>query len=301
MNRRSIGFQLKHGRVASAFSYKLVSHGLILSSAFALLLAASHSAVGATINYANPAPGATVLYTDVSESSLTDPVPLFGAPSVAGDSIDFNPQGFGAFASNGGVDITDGQLLFKVTAKPTFAINAISFAEAGITTLTGLGSNVTHTDVSANGNLDIYEVDGVGINTVKVPIHLLFTPLTAAPPALPGDPPGTSGTFQLVADAGLGLSSLPWTGAQLINLNQILTNKGIQFTKGATKIGIDLDNGLIAQSELGTLALIDKKDFGGVSITINPPGGGPNGPEPTSLVLACLGFLGLAGARYINR
>ena len=261
----------------------------------------SHSAVGATINYGNPAPGATVLYTDVSESSLTDPVPLFGAPSVSGDSIDFNPQGFGAFASNGGVDITDGQLLFKVTAKPTFAINSISFAEAGITTLTGLGSNLTHTDVSANGILDIYEVDGVGINTVKVPIHLLFTPLTAAPPALPGDPLGTSGTFQLVADAGLGLSSLPWTGAQLINLNQILTNKGIQFTKGATKIGIDLDNGLIAQSELGTLALIDKKDFGGVSITINPPGGGPNGPEPTSSVLACLGFLGLAGARYINR
>jgi hypothetical protein len=267
-----------------------------------LLLAVAQYAAASTINYPNPPMGNTVVYTGVSESSLTDPGPLFGAPTVSGDSIDFNPVGFGAFAAGGGVDLTDGQLLFTVTAKPNFAINAISFAEAGITTLAGLGTNLTHTDVSANGNLDIYEIDGVPVSVQKVPIHLLFSPLTAAPPALPGDPAGTSGTFQLVADAGLGLSSLPWSGNQLINLSQILTNRGIHFTRGATKIGIDLDNGLIAQSELGTLALIDKKDFGGVSITINPgPGGGPDIPEPTSMVLTCLGFLGLVGARRLSR
>ena len=101
---------------------------------------------------------------------------------------------------------------------------------------------------------------------------------------------------------GLGLSSLPWTGQQSVNLNQAITNAGIVFTKGATLISIDLDNGLIAQSELGTLALIDKKDFGGVSITINPgEGGGPDTPEPTSVVLACLGFLGLVGIRRMGR
>ena len=283
------------GRAMSAFSHRRLSRGqLCLSSAVALLLAMSHSAAGATINYADPPMGATVIYSGVSESSVTDPVPLFGAPTVAGDSIDFNPTGFGAFASNGSVDLTDGQLGFTVTAKPSFAINTITFGEAGITTLAGLGSNLTHTDVSANGNLDIYEVDGVGISVQKVPIHLLFSPPTAAPPALVGDPLGSSGTFQLVADAGLGLSSLPWNGHQLIDLNQILTNRGIHFTLGVTKLAVDLDNGLIAQSELGTLALIDKKDFGGVSITINQGGGGgPNGPEPTSFVLACLGFLGL--------
>jgi hypothetical protein len=242
------------------------------------------------------------MYTGVSESSLTDPVPLFGPPSVAGDSIDFNPVGFGAFTAGGGVDITDGQLVFNVMAKPGFAITNINFAEAGITSLVGTGTNATHTDVSAEGSLNVYAVDGNSINTVRIPIHLLFSPLTAAPPALPGDPPGTSGTFQLVADAGLGLSSLPWTGSQFININQILTNLGIHFKDGATKMSVDLDNGLIAQSEAGTLALIDKKDFGGLSITINQgSGGGPNGPEPTSFVLACLGFIGLAGARWYGR
>jgi hypothetical protein len=72
----------------------------------------------------------------------------------------------------------------------------------------------------------------------------------------------------------------------------------VVFSKRATLISVDLDNGLIAQSEAGTLALIDKKDFRGVSITINPgPGGGPDSPEPTAVVLACLGFLGLVGMR----
>jgi hypothetical protein len=229
----------------------------------------------------------------VKESSQTDTAPLFGPPTVTGNSIDFNPTGFGAFASNGGVDVTDGQLVFKVQAKPTFAISTMNFSEAGITTLAGVGTNVTHTDVGAVGMINILAIDGNTLNNVvKIPLSLVFTPLTAT---------GNQGTFQLVADAGLGLSSLPWAGSQSVNLNQAITNAGITFTKGATLISVDLDNGLIAQSELGTLALIDKKDFGGVSITINGGGGGPDTPEPTSVVLACLGFWGLVGIRRMSR
>jgi hypothetical protein len=242
------------------------------------------------ITYNGPFPGATVVYgpvlnafdQGVTESSLTDPVPLFGAPNVTGDSIDFNPTGFGAFGAGGGGDVTDGQLVFKVQAKPSFAIKNISFGEAGITTLAGVGTNVTHTDVSAVGNIDIYEVDGVLISKISIPLNLVFTPLTAT---------GNQGTFQLIADTGLGLTSLPWSGSQTLNLNQDLTNLGIKFNSGATLIGVDLDNTLVAQSEAGSLALIDKKDFGGVSITINRI------PEPTTLTLAGLGFLGLFGAR----
>jgi len=142
--------------------------------------------------------------------------------------------------------------------------------------------------------INILAIDGSTLNnSIKIPLNLVFAPLTAT---------GNQGTFQLVADAGLGLSSLPWTGSQSVNLDQAITNADIVFTKGATLISIDLDNGLIAPSELGIWRLIDKKDFGGVSITINPgPGGQPDMPEPTSVVLACLGCLALFGMRHLTR
>jgi hypothetical protein len=259
---------------------------------FAVLvcLVLSHVAAAATINYPDPPMGNTVSYVGVSETSLTDPVPLFGAPIVTGDSIDFNPVGFGAFSAGGGNDLTDGQLVFMILAKPGFGISNINFAEAGITTLAGLGTNNTYTDVSATGRVDIQAVDGVPISTISIPLNLTFAP-------------NADGTFELVTDAGLGLSSLPWNGGQLVDLSGALTAHSIPFTLGATKISVDLDNGLVAQSELGTLSLIDKKDFGGLSVTVNMPGtgGGPNGPEPTSLLLACLGFGGLAIGRRFAR
>jgi hypothetical protein len=57
---------------------------------------------------------------------------------------------------------------------------------------------------------------------------------------------------------------------------------------------------LVAVSQQGTSALIDKKDFGGISIRVNvpgEPGGGPEIPEPTTFVLVGLGMLGLAVVR----
>jgi hypothetical protein len=276
-----------------------------------LSLAAAHAAMGATINYPDPPMGNTVLYTGVSETSITDALPLFGAPHVNGDSIGFNPTGFGAFAAGGLNDLTDGQIVFNVTAKAGHGIANISFSEAGTTSLTGLGTNATFTDVSATGELLIKAVDGVGISTIAVPIHLLFSPPTSAPgdPVAPNDPnfppgnypAGTSGTFRLVSDGQL--SSLGWSGGETLNLSQVLTGYGVPFTLGATLISVDLDNGLIAQSEAGTLAFIEKKDFGGLAVTVNTPGqgGGPNSPEPASLVLAGLGFVGLGfGRRFLR-
>jgi hypothetical protein len=251
----------------------------------------SHLAAAATINYPDPPMGNTVSYVGISETSLTDPVPLFGAPFVSGDSIDFNPTGFGAFASGGAVKGTDGQLGFMVVAKQGIGISNINFAEAGITTLAGIGTDNTYTDVSATGKVKILAIDGNTLNNViSIDISLTFAP-------------NGNGTFRLVSDAGLGLSSLPWTGGQLINLDQALTANNIPFQLGATKISVDLDNGLVAQSEQGTFSLIDKKDFGGLAVTVNMPhgGGGPDTPEPTSLVLAFLGFVGVAAGRRYSR
>lgn len=238
-------------------------------------MAGQQLAHAASINYSDM-DGASVKYTGISEASATDPVPLFGAPSVTGNSIDFNPVLFNALSQFGTppIDLTDGKLTFMVVAHAGVGISNFSFQEAGITTVVGSGTNNTFTDVSAAGNLDISEVDGVGISVVKVPINLTFSNIPA------------NGTWRLGAD-GLALSR-PWTGAQFIDLNAALTAAHVPFVRGATKVTVNLDNGLIAASESGSIAFIDKKDFGGLSITVNIP-------EPSSMILglAAFGLLGL--------
>jgi hypothetical protein len=240
-----------------------------------------------------PLMGNTVIYDHITEATsdpVNHPLPLFGPPTVTGDSIDFDPIGFNAHASGaGGVDLVDSNLGFTVQAKQvTNPILEIQFSEAGDTTLSGFGTDATFTSVTADGVIDIHEVDGVGINVVAVPFSLTFTP--------------SGGTFGLATDGGGGPTyHTTWTGGGLFDLAGALTAAHVNFVGGATKISVDLDNTLTALSEAGTRSLIAKKDFGGVSITINPlPGGGPHTPEPASLVLAVIGIVGMLAGRRVG-
>ncbi|HEX3358193.1 MAG TPA: hypothetical protein VHS31_14570, partial [Tepidisphaeraceae bacterium] len=114
---------------SSAKSPRRVVSAAIISLTVALsgvFLAMSQVAFAGSITYPNPTtgsfPGNTVIYGPdlgpadhgVTESSMTDAVPLYGSPTVTGDSMSFTPSGFGSFSQNGGLDITDGQLVFKV-------------------------------------------------------------------------------------------------------------------------------------------------------------------------------------------
>lgn len=240
------------------------------------LVSISSSLYAAPINYGSFM-GDTVTYVDVTENSVTDPLPLFGAPTVSGDSIDFNPVGFAAYAENGSSDLTDGQLVFMIQAKPGYGIDNVRLSEAGITTLIGNGTDTTRTDVSAVGSLNIQEVNGVGISTIAIPIDLQFSP-------------NADGQWQLVTDGQV--DTQPWTGTQFFNIKQALIDQGKYVGVGATKVSIDLDNGLVAESETGTVALIDKKDFGGVSITVNVP-------EPGTLALALVALVGVVSRRRV--
>jgi hypothetical protein len=65
---------------------------------------------------------------------------------------------------------------------------------------------------------------------------------------------------------------------------------GQPFTLGVTKLSVDLDNALYAQSDAGTIAFIDKKDFGGLSVTVNVP-------EPATLCMAVMLGLGMVAWR----
>jgi len=273
-------------RFSNRASLKL---GLVGGALLIILAMIAQPSLAATINYGDHM-GTTVTYVGVTESSGTDAVPLFGPPTVTGDSIDFNPIGFDAASADGGADITDGQLTFMVEAKPgPNGMVGISFNEAGITQLAGnvaAGDLSTATMVRAAGVLDVHEVDFVPINNISVPFFLTFNP--------------SNGDYFLGTDGGGGpLYFTDWSGSTNINLLQVLFDAGVRRTFGVTKLSVNLDNVLVATSQDGTSSLISKKDFGGLSITVQTPGGGggPDIPEPTTFALVSLGLIGLAAGR----
>jgi hypothetical protein len=247
-----------------------------LAGAF-LFATSCGQAFAAAINYGDFA-GTTVTYTQVTEDSNSgDTPPLFGAPTVSGDSLDFDPVGFSASATGAaGVDVTDGQLKFGVVANAGAGISAIVLSEAGDTTLAGFGTDATFTAVTAQGVLSISAVDGVGINVISVPFALTFNP--------------SGGTFGLATDGGGGpLYSANWSGSLNLDIDSILSANSIPFSLGATKVSVNLDNTLVALSEAGTFSLIAKKDFGGLSVTIIP--------EPSTMLLLGLASFGLVLSR----
>jgi hypothetical protein len=257
--------------------------------AAALIGSLPHSAFGVPINYPSYT-GTSVNYTNVSEDTTTgDTQPLFGAPVYSGNSVDFNPVGFDAIASGaGGSDDTGGRLAFTLQAHAGDAISSISFFEAGDTTLSGVGTDATSTRVTANGTLTINAVDGAAVTPIVRPLVLTFTP--------------SGGDYGLASDGGgLPVFHTQWSGTLAVNVAQILTSAGVSFTRGATNASVDLVNLLSARSQAGTQAVINKHDFGGLSITVNQPGGGggPDIPEPASVLLAVAGLAGwlVAGRR----
>jgi hypothetical protein len=256
--------------------------GLVLAGVV-WIAATPARALAVQVNYGTHA-GTHVNYVNVTEDTA-GPLPLFGAPIVSGDSIDFNPTGFIASSTNIGSDTTDSNLVFGVTAKSGSRIRSIILAEAGDTTLGGnvsAGSMGTASAVFAGGVLDIHEVDFVGINHISVPFSLTFTP--------------SGGTFFLGTDGGGGpIFSTMWTGSVALDIEAILIANGFTIPRGpldadggATRISIDMDNTLQAVSELGTSATIGKKDFGVLAHVANvphEPGGGPEVPEPAALAV----------------
>ena len=269
--------------------------GVVLVLAFALALAARPSSA-AQVNYGTHA-GTHVCYVNVTEDSGVDePLPIFGAPTVTGNSMDFNPIGYDASSTNGGSDTTDSNLVFMVTAKSGSRISKLTLNETGDTTLGGNvtpGSMGTASAVFGSGVLDIHEVDFQGINHISVPFSFTFNP--------------SGGTYFLGTDGGGGpLFNTLWTGSVTLDIDAILIANGFTIPQGpadpdggATKISIDLDNTLQAVSQVNTSSTIGKKDFGAVVIRSNvptEPGGDVEVPEP-----ATSGLLALAASAALLR
>ena len=175
-------------------------------------------ALEASINYGDFA-GNTVNFLQVTEDSGTDPTPLYGAPSVFGDSLDFNPVSFSATATGAaGSDITDGTLSMMMAANPGHFIDIVKFDEAGDITMIGAGGVGTYASVTANFNIEIQEVDGVGIGSIN-----LVTPMTFTP---------SNGDWDLLNDGPGPIVGGSWSGMLMVDLTQALIDNNIAYVNG---------------------------------------------------------------------
>jgi hypothetical protein len=232
-----------------------------------VVLCTAASVFAAPLFYTPPAiDGATVVYDPVSESSGTDPVPLYGTPGIIGDTLIFRNMAFSASSVVGSpvIDFTDGQLNFTVTAKNGFVLSSINWFEKGdyIVFVPPLATGNAYVRATSPGMLiTVLEVGGVPVAPLYGSAPIAFGP--------------SGGDFQSGVDPDTGI----WTGSGVANLATLFNLTNI------TKVSVSVDNQLLAYTSGDAVASISKKvvDVGVITI-----------PEPAALgLVAIAGVLGL--------
>jgi hypothetical protein len=230
----------------------------------ALLGVFSAATQAASINYGDfgPVPPG-VSFLGVTESSGTDPVPIYGPPSAFSVGLDFDPTNFVATTSSGGADITDGQLNLTVTANA--GIGSISLQEAGDYTLAGVGTPATSVLAGAVIFATVTQINGANV----APINLA--------------PVNGSVGFALPPAA----ITQPWSLGLSVNVTAQLAAQGFNASQRATRIELAVNNTLVATSEPGSVAFMAKKEFRLSTGVI---------PEPASAGLMGVALCALAAA-----
>jgi hypothetical protein len=241
-----------------------------LQCAALVIVAASNSAQAAPINYGNFS-GATVDFLQVTETANfpQNIGPKFGAPTVIGDTLDFNPAGFAVTGIGGSLGLMDVQLNFTIMARPGRTITDVNVDELGDFKLTGSGTAATQVNYALSlASIKVLEIDHVP----------LFAPITLNGLTVQGGK-------NLVANPGTGL----WSLSADYDVEAALLAKNVSFVSGATKIELALDNTLTALSQAGSIAFVAKKDASGVVVTVVTI------PEPASMLMlasmSCTGIL----------
>lgn len=245
--------------------------------AFLVAALGARTASAAPINYGDfgpdYSPGITI-YKSVTESSATDPLPpgRFGPPSIHGDTLDFDPKEFAAFASYGAADITDVQLNFGLMTPPLSGITSMTIEEGGDYTLFGAGTALTSVVAGISVSIDIFDVDGVPLAT---PISVFAS---------------NSISRDLVSDGPVVLA--PWNNGLLVDFAAVLASNQIDYQWGISRAKVVIDDQLLALSQSESLAFIAKKDFRittGVKLDDSF-----QIPEPTSVVMMACALAGFA-------
>jgi hypothetical protein len=251
------------------------------SIALLSLAAAATPVFAASINYGNFGPVVPgVQFLGVTESSGTDPVPMYGPPAPFATGLDFDPIGFVSTSTGGAPDITDGQLNLTIRTDPGVGVNAITLFETGDFTLAGLGTPATAALAGSIMRVTVTELDGVDV-----------APISLAP---------------VNGSVGFGLPPSqivqPWSLGLTINVAAQLQNIS---DKTATEVEVVIDNTLVSLSEILSTSLISKKDF---RLSVNTTGtlrtfNAVDVPETGSTVWLLGGGIGLVllGHRSVGK
>ena len=81
--------------------------------------------------------GSTITFQNVTETSSTSSVALFGSPLVAGNSLEFSPTDFGASAQQGSSQFSSTLIDTLITGTGQNSIDQIVLDEGGDYTLIG--------------------------------------------------------------------------------------------------------------------------------------------------------------------
>lgn len=236
---------------------------LLLVPTFALA-----STAQAVVNYADLS-GTAFDFTNMSETTTSagDPEPLWGTPSVAGNTLIFTPGAFISTAGGGSVDQTNSTFEVTITSQDpdNIAIDQLIVNELGDYSLTGVGTAATSASVLAGAGLVVTQVN-VGGSIVPTAIGGFASDFV---------------NFDTPTQAG------GWTAtinADIKALVDAVYGPGQAF---ATQVAVVWDNNLSTTSEAGTNALIQKK-IGLPAVTMEVI------PEPGTALLLGLGLAGLA-------
>ncbi len=249
-----------------------------------------------TISYGSLA-GPNTTYTNVTENDSQFPPPdpdhLFGNPSLSADTMQFLPQNspkglaFKLIVGGGSPGLQDGTLGFGIVpTNPASGITSVSINEGGGYTVTG-GTSATQVSAALNiANLFITSVNGNAVNPITVGgLSEIFSRLTGTGPF--------AATANSIAFSGNGGANTgTWGGTanySSASLAAALTGAGFSATSRITGLTLSLDNVLSGTSETASVANIDKKFFNITTTTV---------PEPSAIVLAGLGGIGLVVGGY---
>ena len=240
------------------------------------VLALATSSASAAVMHHGDFTGPNIMYQGVLESSITDPLELYGAPTLVGDSLVFRPDDFGSSSSGGGSDVTDGQLSMTIMALNPQGIETIHVEESGDYLLIGPASELGMAFIFAPVNIRVTQIDGVDVVGPTPQKQYAMDVLVNNNPH--------DGMLSLDDEGpGFGL----WDTQIDIDVNALLAE--FNLSGRATKIEFSLDNKMATASSALTSADVRKKDAS-LYISMNDPV-----PEPSTFALAGLGLVGLGG------